>query len=105
MRGKEARKKCPELQLVQVPLTHGKAELGPYRAAGKQVRCPTLLRLACLQPPGQLRQLMRRCTLAFCKLALPSVLVSLAIMFRLDQSSREVLLRWLRATACRCWTS
>ena len=37
MRGKEARKKCPELQLVQVPLTHGKAELGPYRAAGKQV--------------------------------------------------------------------
>lgn len=38
MRGKEARKKCPELQLVQVPLTHGKAELGPYRAAGKQVR-------------------------------------------------------------------
>ena len=39
MRGKEARKKCPELQLVQVPLTHGKAELGPYRAAGKQVSC------------------------------------------------------------------
>ena len=37
MRGKEAVKKCPELQLVQVPVTHGKAELGPYRAAGKQV--------------------------------------------------------------------
>lgn len=40
MRGKEAVKKCPELQLVQVPLTHGKAELGPYRAAGKQVPDP-----------------------------------------------------------------
>ena len=41
MRGKEAVKKCPELQLVQVPVTHGKAELGPYRAAGKQVRHAT----------------------------------------------------------------
>ena len=41
MRGKEAVKKCPELQLVQVPVTHGKAELGPYRAAGKQVRRAT----------------------------------------------------------------
>ena len=50
MRGKEARKKCPELQLVQVPLMHGKAELGPYRAAGKQVACPTSIQrtLACL---------------------------------------------------------
>jgi len=37
MRGDEARKACPELNLVQVPVAHGKADLTLYRAAGKQV--------------------------------------------------------------------
>ena len=37
MRGDEARKACAEVQLVQVPVKHGKADLTLYRAAGKQV--------------------------------------------------------------------
>lgn len=37
MRGDEARKLCPELQIVQVPTAHGKADLTAYRAAGKEV--------------------------------------------------------------------
>jgi DNA polymerase eta len=36
-RGSEARALCPDLQLVQVPVKHGKADLTPYRNAGKQV--------------------------------------------------------------------
>ena len=54
MRGKEAAKKCPELQLVQVPVTHGKAELGPYRAAGKQARIATCFSFPYCQKPLQL---------------------------------------------------
>ena len=38
MRGDEARKVCPELQLVQVPTAHGKADLTLYRSSGKKVR-------------------------------------------------------------------
>ena len=45
MRGDEARKHCPEVQLVQVPTAHGKADLTHYRSAGKQVT-PKHLRLA-----------------------------------------------------------
>lgn len=37
MRGGEARTLCPELQLVQVPTAHGKADLTLYRQAGKRV--------------------------------------------------------------------
>lgn len=37
MRGDQARKVCPEVQLVQVPTAHGKADLTLYRDAGKQV--------------------------------------------------------------------
>ncbi|DBA89011.1 TPA: hypothetical protein ACH3X2_000227 [Trebouxia sp. C0005] len=37
MRGDQARKVCPEVQLVQVPTAHGKADLTVYRDAGKQV--------------------------------------------------------------------
>lgn len=37
MRGDEARKLCPELQLVQVPTAHGKADLTLYRDAGARV--------------------------------------------------------------------
>ncbi|CAL8468278.1 g7818 [Coccomyxa elongata] len=37
MRGDEARKACPDLNLVQVPVAHGKADLTLYRACGKQV--------------------------------------------------------------------
>ena len=40
MRGDQARKVCPEVQLVQVPTAHGKADLTLYRDAGKQV-CET----------------------------------------------------------------
>ena len=36
-RGAEARNLCPELQLVQVPTAHGKADLTLYRTAGKRV--------------------------------------------------------------------
>lgn len=38
MRGDQARKVCPEVQLVQVPTAHGKADLTMYRDAGKKVR-------------------------------------------------------------------
>lgn len=37
MRGDEARKQCPELELVRVPIVRGKADLSKYRNAGKQV--------------------------------------------------------------------
>lgn len=44
MRGDDARKVCPDLNLVQVPVAHGKADLTLYRASGKQV----ILRSQCL---------------------------------------------------------
>ena len=47
MRGDLARKACPELQLVQVPTAHGKADLTLYRDAGKQV---SRKRLAYMNP-------------------------------------------------------
>lgn len=31
---------CPDLQLVQVPTAHGKADLTLYRNMGKKVRLP-----------------------------------------------------------------
>jgi hypothetical protein len=37
MRGLEAKKACPELQLIQVPIAHGKADITIYRNAGEQV--------------------------------------------------------------------
>lgn len=37
LRGDEARKLCPALQLVQVPTKHGKADLTLYRDAGRRV--------------------------------------------------------------------
>lgn len=37
MRGDEAKKQCPELELVRVPIVRGKADLSKYRNAGKQV--------------------------------------------------------------------
>lgn len=37
MMAPEARKLCPELVIVQVPTSHGKADLTPYRRAGRQV--------------------------------------------------------------------
>ncbi|XP_072952423.1 DNA polymerase eta isoform X1 [Typha angustifolia] len=37
MRGDEAKKICPSIQLVQVPVAHGKADLNIYRAAGSEV--------------------------------------------------------------------
>lgn len=37
MRGKEALKACPSLQLVQVPTMHGKADITVYRKAGEDV--------------------------------------------------------------------
>ena len=84
MRGKEARKKCPELQLVQVPLTHGKAELGPYRAAGKQVR---RLRHHCMAEAflsGRLKKLVRRFTTSWW---FPSLYCCGFISSRLDDTS------------------
>jgi DNA polymerase eta len=37
MRGAEARKLCPELQLVQVPVCNGKSDLTTYRHHGQAV--------------------------------------------------------------------
>ncbi|PRW58740.1 DNA polymerase eta isoform B [Chlorella sorokiniana] len=37
MRGDDARKACPDIQLVQVPTAHGKADLTLYRSEGKKV--------------------------------------------------------------------
>ncbi|KAL0363770.1 UNVERIFIED_CONTAM: DNA polymerase eta, partial [Sesamum calycinum] len=37
MRGDEAKKVCPDIQLVQVPVARGKADLAVYRNAGSEV--------------------------------------------------------------------
>ncbi|XP_049933955.1 DNA polymerase eta isoform X2 [Nymphaea colorata] len=37
MRGDEAKKVCPEIQLIQVPVARGKADLNLYRDAGSEV--------------------------------------------------------------------
>lgn len=37
MRGAEAKEVCPEIQLVQVPVARGKADLNTYRSAGSEV--------------------------------------------------------------------
>ncbi|KAF3325477.1 DNA polymerase eta isoform X1 [Carex littledalei] len=37
MRGDEAKRVCPDLQLVQVPVARGKADLNLYRSAGSEV--------------------------------------------------------------------
>lgn len=37
MRGDEAKSVCPEIQLVQVPVARGKADLTVYRDAGSEV--------------------------------------------------------------------
>ncbi|KAL8508645.1 hypothetical protein ACS0TY_019044 [Phlomoides rotata] len=37
MRGDEAKKVCPDIQLVQVPVSRGKADLTVYRDAGSEV--------------------------------------------------------------------
>nr|GMD74289.1 DNA polymerase eta isoform X1 [Ipomoea batatas] len=37
MRGDEAKQVCPEIQLVQVPVARGKADLNSYRNAGSEV--------------------------------------------------------------------
>lgn len=37
MRGDEAKEVCPQIQLVQVPVARGKADLTIYRNAGSEV--------------------------------------------------------------------
>lgn len=37
MRGDEAKEACPQIQLVQVPVARGKADLNSYRNAGSEV--------------------------------------------------------------------
>ncbi|KAJ4901637.1 DNA polymerase eta [Raphanus sativus] len=37
MRGEEAKAACPDIQLVQVPVARGKADLNTYRTAGSEV--------------------------------------------------------------------
>ena len=52
MRGDQARKVCPNVQLVQVPTAHGKADLTLYRDAGKLVcTFPLLMAILLLQEP------------------------------------------------------
>lgn len=41
MRGDDAKKACPGIELVQVPMAHGHAYLNPYRDAGSEVRSST----------------------------------------------------------------
>jgi hypothetical protein len=60
MRGDEARKLCPELQIVQVPTANGKADLTAYRAAGKEVRIRGPLWDVCATLPGALPELAMR---------------------------------------------
>lgn len=38
MRGDEAKEACPQIQLVQVPVARGKADLNTYRDAGSEVK-------------------------------------------------------------------
>jgi len=38
MRGDEAKEACPQIELVQVPVARGKADLNSYRNAGSEVR-------------------------------------------------------------------
>lgn len=40
MRGDEAKKVCPQIQLIQVPVARGKADLKTYRDAGSEVCSP-----------------------------------------------------------------
>lgn len=37
MRGDEAKEVCPDIQLIQVPVARGKADLKLYREAGSEV--------------------------------------------------------------------
>lgn len=37
MRGDDAKKVCPNIQLIQVPVARGKADLNLYRNAGSEV--------------------------------------------------------------------
>ena len=37
MRGHEAKEACPQINLVQVPVARGKADLSTYRNAGSEV--------------------------------------------------------------------
>lgn len=37
MRGDEAKEACPHIELVQVPVARGKADLSTYRNAGSEV--------------------------------------------------------------------
>lgn len=37
MRGDEAKRICPNIQLIQVPVARGKADLNLYRNAGSEV--------------------------------------------------------------------
>ena len=66
MRGDQARKVCPEVQLVQVPTAHGKADLTLYRDAGKQVCAP--LKALLLNSP-RTKQVRLSC-IKMCMLAL-----------------------------------
>lgn len=46
MRGEEAKAACPDIQLVQVPVARGKADLNTYRTAGSEVvRTETMLQI------------------------------------------------------------
>jgi DNA polymerase eta len=49
MRGEEARKICPEMQLIQVPTSHQKADLTLYRDEGKRVIDVLLRRVAVVE--------------------------------------------------------
>ena len=62
MRGDEARKLCPELQIVQVPTANGKADLTAYRAAGKEVRTRSLLWDVCARLQGVTSQFAMQCS-------------------------------------------
>lgn len=45
MRGEEAKQVCPQIQLVQVPVARGKADLNTYRNAGSEVLGDLILAL------------------------------------------------------------
>jgi DNA polymerase eta len=48
MRGDEAKRVCPGINLVQVPVARGKADLNLYRSAGSEVGSPSYTNLLLL---------------------------------------------------------
>lgn len=74
MRGDEARRVCPDIELIQVPVAHGKADLTQYRDAGTEVSSLDLF--------NGLRNLMTDLKPATILISIYSVLKVVAVLSR-----------------------